>query len=409
MAKNNKVAEDGKMRSFDHDGRLRVELTNISKANICPYWGREIPNAAKLGLDPDKVYKLFRDPSELKLAADTSNGIPLMISHLIDTPENPQKDGRVGALGTDAMFDGTYLKNSLVVWDKYAIDLIESGKQQELSCAYQYEPMMGKGKWQGEEYDGVMRNIKLNHVALVDEGRAGHDVRVADSMPADMAYDSMPFEFSNLIKDKDMTLANDKAKDKAKDEDMEDAEGMDNKEDCASMDGDMDEEEKAKDKKAKDKKARDKKARDKKARDEKENDKDDESAEDEKDDDDDKDDEPKAKDSKFAMDAIIKEVRESLVKEQRALREAEAIVSPVFGMTTLAMDSADKVYDAFFAQQGINVSELVKNPKKTMAQYIVGSAQKDTLMLGAKYAQDNAMATSFESLFPSAAKIKKSY
>jgi hypothetical protein len=34
---------------------------------------------------------------------------------------------------------------------------------------------------QGEKYDGVMRDIVGNHVALVKEGRAGADVVVGDS------------------------------------------------------------------------------------------------------------------------------------------------------------------------------------------------------------------------------------
>jgi hypothetical protein len=40
---------------------------------------------------------------------------------------------------------------------------------------------MSGGIFEGKSYDGVMRNIKGNHVALVHEGRAGHDVKVADS------------------------------------------------------------------------------------------------------------------------------------------------------------------------------------------------------------------------------------
>jgi hypothetical protein len=40
---------------------------------------------------------------------------------------------------------------------------------------------MTGGIFDGKSYDGVMRNIKGNHVALVHEGRAGHDVKVADS------------------------------------------------------------------------------------------------------------------------------------------------------------------------------------------------------------------------------------
>ena len=41
--------------------------------------------------------------------------------------------------------------------------------------------VMESGIFDGKSYDGRMKNIRGNHVALVREGRAGHDVRVADS------------------------------------------------------------------------------------------------------------------------------------------------------------------------------------------------------------------------------------
>jgi len=63
------------VRTYDRDGRLHVEISNISKAAVNPYTGREIPDYKALGLDPDKVYKLLRDPDELAKAAPTFNNI----------------------------------------------------------------------------------------------------------------------------------------------------------------------------------------------------------------------------------------------------------------------------------------------------------------------------------------------
>jgi hypothetical protein len=45
-------------RRIDHDGRMHVDVSNLSKANICPYRGDEIPDWERLGLDPRKVYNL---------------------------------------------------------------------------------------------------------------------------------------------------------------------------------------------------------------------------------------------------------------------------------------------------------------------------------------------------------------
>ena len=171
-------------RSVDADGRLHVSKTNISKANVCPYFGREIPNWQELGLGADKVYRLYRDPEELAKGASTFNNLPILNKHIRVTVEEPKKENVVGSIGSDVSFDEQYLKASLCVWDAPAIAGVESEKQCELSAAYYYTADMTPGTApDGEAFDGVMRDIKGNHLALVEAGRAGPDVYVADSNP----------------------------------------------------------------------------------------------------------------------------------------------------------------------------------------------------------------------------------
>lgn len=181
---NNKLALDAgaSVRSYDGDGRLHVSRTPISKANVCPYLGREIPNSEALGLQPDKIYQLLRAPEELSKAAPTANNLQLLYQHKPVTAADPSKELTVGSTGTDAEFEAPYLYNSLVVWDKDAIGGIESNEQKELSAGYYYRADMTPGTYEGVPYDGVMRDIRFNHVALVVEGRAGSDVVVGDSM-----------------------------------------------------------------------------------------------------------------------------------------------------------------------------------------------------------------------------------
>jgi hypothetical protein len=181
----NKIAFDrATAREKDADGRLHVSSTNISKANICPYKGSEIPGGDELGLDEDKIYYLLRDPEELEKAAKTFNNLPLLNDHIAVDAYDPHPEAVVGSTGTDAVFEGPYLKNSLVVWDSGAIAQIESDDKKEISCAYRYTADMTPGKYEGKHYDGVMRNIIGNHVALVAAGRAGADVVVSDSQPS---------------------------------------------------------------------------------------------------------------------------------------------------------------------------------------------------------------------------------
>lgn len=172
------------VRTIDRDGRLHVEVTNISKANICPYVGKEIPEYEQLGLDPRKVYKLLRHPKELARAVPSFNNQPVLSEHVPVTAadyDEKVKKFTIGSTGTNATFEAPYLKNSLVIWSGKAIKGIESDEQKQISSGYHYRADMTPGTYEGEAYDGVMRDIHGNHVAVVEEGRAGPDVVVGDS------------------------------------------------------------------------------------------------------------------------------------------------------------------------------------------------------------------------------------
>jgi 8-oxo-dGTP pyrophosphatase MutT (NUDIX family) len=176
------------VRSFDEVGRMRVDMTNISKANICPYRGEEIPGwdeetkTHALGLDPDKIYMMLRDPDELAKSVRTWDGVQLLREHKPVSADDHQMWDIVGTTATNTNFADPYLRCGLVFWTADGIDLVESEEQREISCGYLYDPDMTPGVFHGEKYDGVMRNIRGNHVAIVEEGRAGPDVLVADSV-----------------------------------------------------------------------------------------------------------------------------------------------------------------------------------------------------------------------------------
>lgn len=169
------------VRRVDVDGHLHVERANISKANVCPYYGREIPNWQALGLDGGKVYKLLRDPDELARAASTFAGKPLLDEHNPTVASDRHPHGQVvGSIGTDVVFDGTYLTAPLSVWDGDSIARIEDNSQRQLSPGYRYRADMTPGTYQGIAYDGKMCDIVGNHLALVREGRTGPDVVIGD-------------------------------------------------------------------------------------------------------------------------------------------------------------------------------------------------------------------------------------
>lgn len=170
------------VRTVDDNGYLHVGISNITKEQVAPYLGSEIPGFEKLGLKPDEIYSVYRPASELSKPAtvESLNGIPVLLKHAEDSAEAPASN-RVGSTGTDAKWEPPYLTNSLHIQDADAIRRINDGTMREISMGYFYTPVLRHGEFKGEPYDVVMTDISCNHVALVEEGRAGHDVSVKDS------------------------------------------------------------------------------------------------------------------------------------------------------------------------------------------------------------------------------------
>jgi hypothetical protein len=337
------IVFDRSARSFDIDGRMRVEKAIISKACVNPYWGAEIPNYKELGLDPAKKYMLYRDPAELEAAAPTYEGIPLLLIHKAVSANEPEQRLVVGAV-SNVKYEHPYLTASLSVWTKEAIDLIESGDKEQLSCGYRFTCDLTPGSKDGLQWDAVMRGLVGNHLALVDEARVGPEAIVPDSVPSEP-----PMKSKYAARFPKLTFANDAdviAFDAAMDEEKKEAEDAareaaeDKAHDCYGKTADEWEKMEAKDKKsARDewKKAEDKKAKDAKAA------KDATPAEPA--------DDPKNKGmdgklTKAEVEALLandrKEQRASIMTAVNDLAEARKAVEPLVGV--IALDSAEAVY-----------------------------------------------------------------
>lgn len=375
------------VRTIDENGRLQISRTNISKANVNAYYGREIPRSEELGLEPNKLYRLWRHPDELRKAAKTFNNIPVLSKHIPDFPTDPPNEFRVGVTHSNAEFDGTYLTVGMSIWDNSAIAGIESGEQRELSASYKYVADMTPGVTpDGEPYDGVMRDIFGNHEALVPDGRAGPDVLVADSLPP---------ELNHMRKHKVAAIRATLKPLLAQDADLEaevrkallaldEAEKEDEKENKTADDEDDDEKDK-------------KKTAD---------DEDDEEGKDKKKTAEDEDDEEDDKVSKTAMDSAIRLAADSATKKAaenfRKIREAEQVVRPLIG-DVVAMDSAEDVYRTALEQSGVDISGVHPSAYPAMVKMAISQKENSRPVI----AQDSASVSEFEKAFPTAGKLKR--
>ena len=105
------------------------------------------------------------------------------------------KQFQTGYSGSQIRFTDGFVEVALVVTDKEKIERINRRDATEVSAGYRvdYDPTPGMTP-EGESYDGVQRNIRVNHIAIVPRGRAGPEVRLLlDRMDAADAV-AIPFE-----------------------------------------------------------------------------------------------------------------------------------------------------------------------------------------------------------------------
>lgn len=175
-------------KKFDENGFFQIDKNPISKAGVFDYLGSSIaPTQAmrdELGIDANKMYKVFRNHDELEKAIDSLKLKPIIDDHTLLGLEiggvPAEKKGVHGTLGEQFSLVDDILYSNLVVHSETLKELIENGKK-ELSCGFLCDYVKQNGVYNGESYDFIQTNLRGNHIALVDEGRMGKDVAILDS------------------------------------------------------------------------------------------------------------------------------------------------------------------------------------------------------------------------------------
>ena len=138
-----------------------------------------------LGDDGKTFVRVYRPESEVGDLESvlSANSKPITLQHPNDnvTVENIKKY-QVGFTGTDAHFDGIDLWITVTITDQKAIESIENGEVEAVSCGYDVKSVEEntdpRNNWRGTEYTYIQHGIRYNHVALVYAGRAGESVQI---------------------------------------------------------------------------------------------------------------------------------------------------------------------------------------------------------------------------------------
>lgn len=179
-------------RQEDLNGFIEIKGNPLSKVGVFQYLGKEISS----NLIADKIYNVYRPEEELSSeeCINSFRLVPFTDEHSFlgsssDGLMPAEKKGVHGTTGEDIYFESPYLKGNLKLFSESIAKEIEDGKQ-EISIGYRSDYEQKNGSYNGISYNLIQRNIRGNHVALVGEGRSGHDVKVLDCYKFKFTLDS---------------------------------------------------------------------------------------------------------------------------------------------------------------------------------------------------------------------------
>ena len=172
---------DGPAR-ITRDGYFVAEARVARANNIQDYMPGELGLAPKADGAP---YRIFRPESAVfaKDAVASAAHRPITINHPSeDVTSANWKRLAVGDIGGDVMRDGDALRVPIKVMDANGIKAART-THQEFSLGYSADLDMTPGSFGDAAYDGSMKDIRINHLALVPNARGGSELRIVDERP----------------------------------------------------------------------------------------------------------------------------------------------------------------------------------------------------------------------------------
>ena len=141
--------------------------------------GVYVYGAKELGLSGEGTYNVLRPAEEIRATCT-------QLANKVITAEHPQENVspenskilNAGFTGDSVTENDGNVFTQVTITDKVALDLVRQKKLMAFSCGYSAELSKVPGVWHGTPYDFVQSNFIYNHIALVEEGRAGDGVRI---------------------------------------------------------------------------------------------------------------------------------------------------------------------------------------------------------------------------------------
>lgn len=157
----------------DENGWLRIEGVELTRETVNKYLGKELDPDGKQGLEPEKVYNVYRSPEALDDAIDKFTTIDVSNEHDMDEPDNHiVSKGSVASAEIKLDNGQKVVQGDVVIKDKPNIDAIAKKVLNAFSVGYKsvLDFVAGTTPW-GEPYDVKIVKIIPNHLKLTNNPR----------------------------------------------------------------------------------------------------------------------------------------------------------------------------------------------------------------------------------------------
>ena len=150
---------------FTAEGYL-VDHPIVTSVGIFEYLkGGKIHRELRL---PENVF----DPESLA----SYKGKPIIITHQAgEVNKNNVQREAIGTIMSEGYQDGDDVRAEIVI---HNTDAMQRSGLKELSLGYSVDLDETPGVWNGQPYDAIQTNIRINHLALVEAARAGEQARL---------------------------------------------------------------------------------------------------------------------------------------------------------------------------------------------------------------------------------------
>ena len=166
-------------RIKDDNGFLIIKDNPIAKAGVFEYLLSEI-RGENLNDNDNRVVKVYRPFDDMAKIKDNFANKPIMLEHrMIGEGGENSADGAIGSIIKTK--DDLYLIADLIIYNTDLIEKIERGEIVELSPAYKCSFKEQKGRYNGDDYEYIQTMDSVNHLAVVERGRSGKDLRIQDT------------------------------------------------------------------------------------------------------------------------------------------------------------------------------------------------------------------------------------